>query len=177
MICKSILQLLQELNKALCDPAPGIVRYLATIPGAVGTALDLFVERGFRNSLPKSLRFDCTDLHGTALQPLVWNISEIRIQSQTNPEDCMRDIVDGTLIICVAGLAVVDMILYDKGIVYFLQISMQSYVSHSTKMDHLFETNVPFRDECVASYYSSKAPASWKSRNIQPDVLNNALYI
>lgn len=77
--------------------------------------------------------------------------------------DCLVNIIDGTLIVCTAGHAITDLVLYDKGIIYFLQISMQSYKDHSTNIDHLFSTTLTFsNDESVGSFYCSKAPANWK---------------
>jgi hypothetical protein len=151
------------ISKALCDPSTGIVVFLASHPGTTGAALELFIKKGFQNSLPKMLRIDCTDLHGTGIPQLVWNISNIRMQSQATPLDCLQNITDGTLIICTAGHAVTDMVLYDKEIIYFLQISMQSYKDHSTNIDHLFTTTLTFSNgESVGSFYCSKAPANWK---------------
>lgn len=150
------------ISNALCDPVMGIIKFLADHPGTCRTALKLFVEGGLRNSVPKVHRVSCTNLKVDMKAELVWRITNVRIQSQQNPHEAVANVEDGTLIICVAGHVVIDMVLYDNASVYFLQISMQSYVDHSTTFDDLYTTMLPFDpSQSVGAYYSSKAPTAW----------------
>ena len=83
------------------------------------------------------------------------------MQDAAEPGAVLHDIIDGTLIVCCPNHGVVDMVLYCHGVVFFIQISMLSYMNHSTKIEHLASTYVRGTEESVGSFYTLRAPAGW----------------
>lgn len=149
------------IEKALLDPATAILRFLVDHQGTIGTALELFVERGLRANCPKDFVVPCSDLTGEKDSTLVWKLSFVRRQSRDSPAAVLENIMDGTLIICCPGHSVVDMVLYSGGAVYLIQVSMLAYIDHSTKIENLELSLVPGSTESVGFFYTSRAPAGW----------------
>jgi len=92
---------------------------------------------------------------------------DLRLKVKYNPihqtsSDSMESIPPGTLIICYTNHPAVDCVLYSEDQeLYFIQISLQSYGQHKTKIEDIFEKKL--HDTTVYKYYLKKTKnPKWK---------------
>eukprot|EP01031_Cornospumella_fuschlensis_P028357 gene28357-34235_t len=164
-VCPAVVT---AIHQSVADSRRSLVEILVKRFGTRGTALELFVEASLRGGdLPKTLNVTCTDLSGQNQQYHQLHVSNVRIQDKADPASCLNDICNGTLIVCHEGHPVTSMVLYSNGCVFFLQISIQSYTKHSTKIEHLASCRMTSTTQSVYSFYCDRAPTGWSIPKIR----------
>ena len=168
-VCPSVIA---GINQAVTDIQTHILEIMIENEQTRGTALELFVQRVFReggniiNPKPGHVTLHTTNL--AASDPINYSlvINEVRVQDMRSPGNVLDELTDGTLIICHRNHAVVDMILYYDNCVYFIQISMQSYTNHDKKIDHLLSSRVQGTDISMLKFYTQAAVQLWPSYTV-----------